>query len=108
MAYAMAIICTKLGAVVNSASNVPQLLASTKSFLPEEDSPNRFSDEESLKMGDYRDILSLTRVLLYGPKSKADVDVVIERYSFQRHSILSLFLYYYPPCIFREFVPVSI
>ncbi|XP_050379056.1 uncharacterized protein LOC126796301 [Argentina anserina] len=30
-------------------------------------------------MGDYRDILSLTRVLVYGPKSKADVDRVIER-----------------------------
>ncbi|KAB2612226.1 paladin-like [Pyrus ussuriensis x Pyrus communis] len=45
----------------------------------EEDLPSRASDEEALGMGDYRDILSLTRVLVYGPKSKADVDIVIER-----------------------------
>ncbi|XP_004301347.1 PREDICTED: uncharacterized protein LOC101303336 [Fragaria vesca subsp. vesca] len=29
-------------------------------------------------MGDYHDILSLTRILVYGPKSKADVDSVME------------------------------
>lgn len=39
------------------------------------------SGEESLKQGDYRDILSLTRVLICGPKSKEEVDIVIERYS---------------------------
>ncbi|KAK4573001.1 hypothetical protein RGQ29_031107 [Quercus rubra] len=41
--------------------------------------PSRASEEEALRMGDYRDILSLTRVLMYGPQSKSDVDIVIER-----------------------------
>ncbi|BBG98528.1 hypothetical protein Prudu_007949 [Prunus dulcis] len=61
-------------------SKDPQLLFRTNpSYTTEEDLPSRASDEEVRRMGDYRDILSLTRVLVYGPKSKADVDVVIER-----------------------------
>lgn len=82
VAYAMAIICIRLGAEANFASNIPQPLVTTKRlYTPEEDLPSRASDEEALRMGDYRDILSLTRVLMFGPKSKADVDLIIERYA---------------------------
>lgn len=80
VAYAMAIICIRLEAEANFASKVPQ-----PSFDPhiyavtEENLPSRASNETALKMGDYRDILNLTRVLIHGPQSKADVDIVIER-----------------------------
>ncbi|KAI4301625.1 hypothetical protein L6164_034885 [Bauhinia variegata] len=70
VAYAMAIICIRLGAEANIPSKVTQPL-----FGPHM-SPLA---EEARRMGDYRDILSLTRVLLHGPQSKADVDVIIER-----------------------------
>lgn len=77
----MAIICIRFGAEANFVSKDPQLLFRTNpSYTTEEDLPSRASDEEVRRMGDYRDILSLTRVLVYGPKSKADVDIVIERY----------------------------
>lgn len=36
--------------------------------------------ENALKQGDYRDILSLTRVLVHGPQSKHEVDNIIDRY----------------------------
>ncbi|XP_045796771.1 paladin-like [Trifolium pratense] len=80
VAYAMAIICIRLGAEANFASKVLQ-----PSFGPDshtvidENSLSRASDETALRMGDYRDILNLTRVLIHGPQSKADVDIVIER-----------------------------
>jgi hypothetical protein len=77
----MAIICIRLSAETNFASKIPESLVDTN--LPsktEENLPSRASDEETRRMGDYRDILSLTRVLVYGPQSKADVDIVIERY----------------------------
>ncbi|KAI4349837.1 hypothetical protein L6164_010386 [Bauhinia variegata] len=70
VAYAMAIICIRLGAEVNFTSKIPQPL------LGPHTSP---VTEETRRMGDYRDILSLTRVLLHGPQSKADVDIIIER-----------------------------
>ncbi|KAJ9696857.1 hypothetical protein PVL29_008858 [Vitis rotundifolia] len=81
VAYAMAIICIKLDAEAKLAPKVPEPLISTPNLFStlEENSPSQDSDEEVHKMGDYRDILSLTRVLMYGPKSKADVDIVIER-----------------------------
>ncbi|CAN6569823.1 unnamed protein product [Malus baccata var. baccata] len=70
----------EIGAETNSLPKDPQPLVGTNLMCtPEEDLPSRASDEEVLRMGDYRDILSLTRVLVYGPKSKADVDIVIER-----------------------------
>ncbi|GMP87299.1 hypothetical protein CsSME_00039736 [Camellia sinensis var. sinensis] len=68
VAYAMAIICVRLDADAKLASQTPH-------------SPvllHQASDIEAQEMGDYRDILSLTRVLVCGPKSKADVDVIIE------------------------------
>ncbi|KAF6164665.1 hypothetical protein GIB67_035100 [Kingdonia uniflora] len=82
VAYAMAITCLRLKADGQFASDNSGQLLSTQSMsstfkgtltgrVP--------SDEETCKQGDYRDILSLTRVLLNGPKSKSEVDIVIER-----------------------------
>ncbi|KAL5194414.1 Paladin [Glycine soja] len=80
VAYAMAIICVRLGAEANFASKVPQPLFGPHQWAAtEENLPSRASNEAALKMGDYRDILSLTRVLIRGPQSKSDVDIVIER-----------------------------
>uniref|UniRef100_A0A5B7CA18 Paladin n=1 Tax=Davidia involucrata TaxID=16924 RepID=A0A5B7CA18_DAVIN len=81
VAYAMAIICIRLDAEAKLDSDIPQSLVGTPRLFssPVENLPYRAFDEEAHKMGDYRDILSLTRVLVYGPKSKADVDIVIER-----------------------------
>ncbi|KAL5539852.1 hypothetical protein UlMin_045473 [Ulmus minor] len=77
VAYAMAITCIRLGA---EAFKIPQSgVCMNQLYTPEEDLPCQDSNEETLRMGDYRDILSLTRVLVYGPESKADVDRVIER-----------------------------
>ncbi|KAJ7977775.1 Paladin [Quillaja saponaria] len=79
VAYAMAIICIRLGAEASFASKIPQSLVGPNiSSMTEWNLPSRASDE-ALSMGDYRDILSLTRVLVYGPQSKADVDIIIER-----------------------------
>lgn len=76
----MAIICIRLGAEANFTSKVPPpLFGPRQGAATEENFPSRASSEEALKMGDYRDILSLTRVLIHGPQSKADVDSVIER-----------------------------
>lgn len=75
----MAITCLRLNADGHLASETmvaPHTVFST----PKDNSLSRNPDEEELKRGDYRDILSLMRVLLYGPKSKAEVDSVIERY----------------------------
>lgn len=97
VAYAMAIICVRLGAGENFASKIPQSLSSpNRLYTPEEDLPSRVSDEEALRMGDYRDILSLTRVLVFGPKSKADVDLVIERYlseTYEEHTSFYVMTY---------------
>ncbi|GJN24153.1 hypothetical protein PR202_gb11875 [Eleusine coracana subsp. coracana] len=43
------------------------------------------STDIALRQGDYRDILNLTRVLVYGPKSKQEVDTVIDRCSGAGH-----------------------
>ncbi|TKY61630.1 Paladin protein [Spatholobus suberectus] len=72
----MAIICIRLGA----GSKVPQPLFGPHIYaVTEENLPFQASNETALSMGDYRDILNLTRVLIHGPQSKADVDIVIER-----------------------------
>lgn len=77
----MAIICVKLGAEATFTSNIPELMVDTnRHSTSEANLPSRASEEEARRMGDYRDILSLTRVLMYGPQSKSDVDIVIERY----------------------------
>ncbi|XP_028052481.1 paladin isoform X8 [Camellia sinensis] len=83
VAYAMAIICVRLDADAKLASQTPH-------------SPvllHQASDIEAQEMGDYRDILSLTRVLVCGPKSKADVDVIIERCAGAGHLRDDIFCY---------------
>ncbi|XP_034904213.1 uncharacterized protein [Populus alba] len=78
--YAMAIICIRLEAEAKFTSKISQTVVGRRSSsMSEANLPSELSDEEALRMGDYRDILSLTRVLTYGPKSKADVDIVIEK-----------------------------
>lgn len=78
----MAIICIRLGADANFTSEVLQSsFGPDTSAVTEENLHSRASNETALRMGDYRDILNLTRVLAHGPQSKADVDIVIERLS---------------------------
>lgn len=72
----MAIICVKLLAEGKLASHIPQSPPHLSALQLVET-----ADEGAHKMGDYRDILSLTRVLVHGPESKSDVDIVIERYA---------------------------
>jgi predicted sugar kinase len=80
VAYAMAIICIRLGAEANFASKVLQPSFGPDTYaVTEDNSLSRASNETALRMGDYRDILNLTRVLVHGPQSKSDVDIVIER-----------------------------
>ncbi|KAM6541335.1 hypothetical protein CsatB_005782 [Cannabis sativa] len=81
VAYAMAIICIRLSAQASFSSEVQTSLGSSMHQInnADEELPSRASNEETLRMGDYRDILSLTRVLVYGPESKVDADLVIER-----------------------------
>lgn len=87
----MAIICIKLDEEMKHTPKVPESLINTQNLAStlEENSPSQASDEEGRKMGDYRDILSLTRVLMYGPQSKADVDNVIERYAIYFENLLN-------------------
>jgi hypothetical protein len=78
----MAIICIRLGAKANFASKVLQPSFGPDSYaVIDENLLSRVSNETAFRMGDYRDILNLTRVLVHGPQSKADVDFVIERLS---------------------------
>ncbi|CAH9140358.1 unnamed protein product [Cuscuta epithymum] len=81
IAYAMAIICLRLDAETNQTSHMPRsLVDKAHSFPPPVGNlASKLFDDETCKMGDYRDILSLTRVLVHGPESKGDVDNVIER-----------------------------
>lgn len=80
VSYAVSITCLKLEAEANSETKVEQSLMSTRlNPTPEESLPLRTSVEEALKMDDYSDILNLTRVLIHGPRSKADVDIIIDR-----------------------------
>ncbi|XP_058077438.1 uncharacterized protein LOC131225856 isoform X2 [Magnolia sinica] len=80
-AYAMAITCLRLNADGQFESEKSESLVTTHSLssTPKDSLLSQLSDEEALKQGDYRDILSLTRVLMHGPKSKEEVDIVIER-----------------------------
>ncbi|KAL8232759.1 hypothetical protein R6Q57_002537 [Mikania cordata] len=68
VAYAMAIICLRF---VSEGK-----LASDNQYLSSSDE-NSYC--EARERGDYRDILSLNRVLLRGSESKSDVDIIIER-----------------------------
>nr|XP_027099730.1 paladin-like isoform X1 [Coffea arabica] len=95
VAYAMAILCIKLEADANLTSYAPRsVVVAPHSFpLPEEKLASQTSDEEAQQMGDYRDILSLTRVLTHGPESKANVDTVIERCAGAGHLRDDIFYY---------------
>lgn len=75
----MAIICVRLYAEGNVRLDVPALRVSSSPLSVPDDMSCWASDEVALKLGDYRDILSLIRVLAQGPRSKADVDDIIER-----------------------------
>uniref|UniRef100_A0A6N2NAG9 Tyrosine specific protein phosphatases domain-containing protein n=1 Tax=Salix viminalis TaxID=40686 RepID=A0A6N2NAG9_SALVM len=78
--YAMAIMCIRLDAEAKFTPKISQTVVGRRSSsMSEANLPSELSDEEALRMGDYRDILSLTRVLTHGPKNKADVDIVIEK-----------------------------
>ncbi|KAK8954830.1 hypothetical protein KSP39_PZI001610 [Platanthera zijinensis] len=81
VAYAMVIKCLELDINAKFASGASDNAAET--FFSSILLRNNFSYEsigkEVLKHGDYSDILSLTRVLIHGPRCKADVDALIER-----------------------------
>lgn len=77
VAYAMAIICIRLEASMSTSLVSRSLIGSSYPQTSVEEKVS--SDDEARKMGDYRDILSLIRVLVRGPESKADVDSVIDR-----------------------------
>eukprot|EP01018_Ginkgo_biloba_P004366 Gb_39661 [translate_table: standard] len=83
IAYAMAITCLRLKAQVWLESEGSSSLGTIKSTSSR--SPGHvlmtgpMDDENAFKQGDYRDILSLTRVLAYGPTSKAEVDMIIDK-----------------------------
>jgi hypothetical protein len=79
VAYAMAITCLGLSA---DAKFVMEETAETH-FVSTSLAKNvsiKTKTDIALKQGDYRDILNLTRVLVHGPKSKEEVDTVIDRY----------------------------
>ncbi|OVA13484.1 hypothetical protein BVC80_379g10 [Macleaya cordata] len=80
VAYAMAIICLTLNADGEFASDRSESLIGTRrlSSTHKDNLPSQ-AFGGARKQDDYRDILSLTRVLVNGPKSKAEVDIVIER-----------------------------
>lgn len=84
IAYAMAMTCLRLQAEQQLASLSVSSSKSTDIVSPHLSANNRMvqrpaDDTEAFQQGDYRDILSLTRVLASGPASKAEVDVVIDR-----------------------------
>ncbi|XP_057829529.2 uncharacterized protein LOC131040594 isoform X1 [Cryptomeria japonica] len=83
IAYAMAITCLRLSAqrALTCEGSASVGLTNSTGMQCSGNGPviNPSNDEETFKQGDYRDILSLTRVLAYGPISKTEVDVVIDR-----------------------------
>lgn len=99
VAYAMATTCLRLQAEQQVASLSVSSSRSTDIVSPHLLANNRMvqrpaDDTEAFQQGDYRDILSLTRVLASGPASKAEVDVVVDRYvhlaSFQYIALVEL------------------
>lgn len=93
IAYAMAMTCLRLQAEQQLASLSVSSSKGTDNSSPQFLANNRMvhrpaNDMEAFRQGDYRDILSLTRVLASGPASKTEVDVVIDR--FVIHLLLGL------------------
>jgi protein-tyrosine phosphatase len=90
IAYAMAMTCLRLQAEQQLASLSVSSSKGTDNSSHQFLANNRMvhrpaNDMEAFRQGDYRDILSLTRVLASGPASKAEVDVVIDRCSGAGH-----------------------
>ncbi|EPS73348.1 hypothetical protein M569_01409, partial [Genlisea aurea] len=83
VAYALAIICLSLEADESLA--IRRRSVETPHYDSSPGIPLSTPDQMARKMGDYRDILSLIRVLVSGPESKADVDFVIDRCSGAGH-----------------------
>jgi len=82
VAYAMAITCLRLKAEAQLAYEGSSFGTAYCTGIPSPESLlviRPLHDEEAFKQGDYRDILSLTRVLAYGPMSKAEVDMIIDK-----------------------------
>lgn len=82
VAYAMAITCLRLKAEAQLACVESSLGTAYCAGIPSPESLlviRPLHDEEAFKQGDYRDILSLIRVLAYGPMSKAEVDMIIDK-----------------------------
>ncbi|CAM6102777.1 unnamed protein product [Calypogeia fissa] len=85
VAYAMAITCLRLQAKAISvnlaaSSSTGSDIATSFPFQNGGDVITRpKDDEEAFRQGDYRDILSLTRVLANGPASKIETDTIVER-----------------------------
>ncbi|XP_078171859.1 metal ion-binding protein isoform X2 [Carex rostrata] len=85
VAYAMAISCLGLGAdgkfetehTAETHFVSTSLAAETSSACENQSDDNK--DAAGFRQGDYRDILSLTRVLVHGPESKVEVDSIIDR-----------------------------
>jgi hypothetical protein len=86
VAYAMAISCLRLGADAKfeTEHTAETHFVSTSQAVEISSACDDLSDDNkdatSFRQGDYRDILSLTRVLAHGPKSKEEVDFIIDRY----------------------------
>ncbi|XP_051141675.1 uncharacterized protein LOC127258753 isoform X2 [Andrographis paniculata] len=86
VAYAMAIICLRLEADATQTPHISRSIHNQCSSNSREEISVSFnSDDEARRNGDYRDILSLIRVLVHGPESKGDVDSVIDRCSGAGH-----------------------
>lgn len=86
VAYAMAISCLLLQARGEIARRVASTskekdigyqMPSAAAQIPI--SQRAYDTDEAYRQGDYRDVLSLTRVLANGPASKVEVDKVIDR-----------------------------
>lgn len=90
VAYAMAMTCLRLQAEQQLASLSLSSSTSTDIVNFHLMANNKMvqrpaDDTEAFRQGDYRDILSLTRVLASGPASKDEVDVVIDRCAVAGH-----------------------
>lgn len=87
VAYAMAVTCLRLQAAAQAVNLAES--SSSRSDIATSAAPlpiggnvitRPMEDEEAFRQSDYRDILSLTRVLANGPASKIEADIIIERY----------------------------
>ncbi|KAJ7215111.1 hypothetical protein O6H91_Y473400 [Diphasiastrum complanatum] len=82
VAYAMAISCLRLQAEVqftNLTASSSAVTAYSSALAWNQTVVRPVDDNEAFKQGDYRDILSLIRVVAIGPTSKAEVDKVIDK-----------------------------